>query len=117
MNEIVTLFSYFPFTNVSLSILPITSTNFFLYFIAFIVTFFLLGFIIGYIINPRRRQRNTKEKPPVDAPMDKQETIKPPGQEFLINNAEQQKMNDSRNQGNRNYYNNYRDYYNSTRRY
>ncbi len=117
MNEIVTLFRCFPFTNVNISILPITSENFFIYFIAFIVTFFLLGIIIGSIINPHRRQRNTKEKPPIDAVRDNWDPANTPRQDNPINEADQQRRMDNQNQRNGNYYNYYRDYSNPTRRY
>lgn len=118
MKEIVTLFNCLPFTNVNISILPITSENFLVYFIAFIVTFFLLGFIIGSIINPRRRQRNTTENPPTDATRNGQEPANAPRQDNPVNEAEQQRRMDNQSIRNRNYYNNYyRDYSNPTRRY
>ena len=118
MKEIVALFNYLPFTNVSLSILPITSENFLVYFIAFTVTFFLLGIIIGSIINPRRRQRNTTENPPIDAVRDGRDSANTSRQDNPVNEAEQQRRTDNQSQRNGNYYNNYyRDYSNPTRRY
>jgi hypothetical protein len=45
------------------SVLPITSANFYLFFIALIIVFFLIGFIIGYILNPVRKLQRTEEKP------------------------------------------------------
>lgn len=117
MKEIVTLFNCLPFTNVSISILPITSENFYLFFIAFIVTFFLLGIIIGYILNPRRSSRNTQEKPLIEAAKTEQKVLKDPGQDIPINEAEQQRRMDNRNQRIGSNYNNYWDYSHPPRRY
>lgn len=116
MKEIVSLFSCLPFTTTSASILPITSTNFYLFFIAFIVVFFLLGIIIGYILNPRRKLRRTKEKPLVDAIKDKPEEPLDLGQDIIINTPEPDRRINTREQGQRNY-NNYWDYSNRPRRY
>jgi flagellar biosynthesis/type III secretory pathway M-ring protein FliF/YscJ len=117
LKEIVALFNYLPFTNVNISILPITSENFLIYFIAFIVTFFLLGIIIGYIINPRRRQRNTTEPPLIEVAKSKQGAANSSGQDIPVNESEQQRRMDNQNQRNRNYYSNSWDYSKPTRRY
>ena len=120
MKEIVTLFSCLPFTNINISILPITSENFYLFFIAFIVTFFLLGIIIGYIIGSRRSSLRAKEKPLLNNAKTEPEPLKDLGQDLPINEADQQRRMDNRNQRNGssyNNYNNYWDYSKPTRRY
>jgi hypothetical protein len=117
LKEIVTLFDCLPFTNFSISILPITSDNFYLFFIAFIVTFFLLGIIIGYILNPRRRLRKTKDKPLMEAVKQEPVASIAPGQDIPANNAEPRRRMDSRDPRYGNYNSNYRDYPNPTRRY
>ncbi len=116
MKEIVSLFNCLPFTTLSASILPITSTNFYLFFIAFIVVFFLLGIIIGYILNPRRRLRRNKEKPLAEEIKDKPEEPLELGQDIAAKTPEIDRRNNNREQGYGNY-NNYWDYSNRPRRY
>lgn len=120
MKKIVTLFGCLPFTNISVSILPITSRNFYLFFIAFIVTFFLLGIIIGYMLNPRRSSRKTKDGPSIEASKAEQGAPKVPGQDIPSNEVDQQRRIDNRNprnESNNNNYNNYWDYSQPRRRY
>ncbi len=117
MKEIVTLVSSLPFTNVSVSILPITSENFYLFFIGFLVTFFLLGIIIGYILNPRRNSRRTKEKPLIDAAKMDPEPSKDSGQDSPMMDINPQRRMDSYNPRNRSSYNNNWDYSRPPRRY
>ena len=98
MKEIVSLFNCLPFTT-SASILPITSTNFYLFFIAFVVVFFLLGIIIGYILNPRRKLRRNKEKPLAETIKDIPEEPKDLGQDIVMNRPEPERRINNREQG------------------
>ena len=117
MKEIVTLVSSLPFTKLSVSILPITSENFYLFFIGFLVTFFLLGIIIGYILNPRRNSRRTKEKPLIDAAKMDPEPSKDSGQDSPMMDTNPHSRMDNRNPRNGSSYNNNWNYSRPTRRY
>ena len=117
MKEIITLFNCFPLRSVCSSILPITSENFYLFFIAFLVTFFLLGIIIGYIINPQRRSSKEKEETHTDASKKEPEASADTGQDTPGNGAEQRRGMEDRTQRTGNHYNNYWDYSRPPRRY
>ena len=103
-----------PFTTVNVLILPITSENFSLIFIALLVIFFLLGTIIGYIINPTRRRRN-KENPLIETSKDIVEEPKDLGQDIPVDKVNSFPGQNTTNQ--RYGYNSYWNFYYPNRRY
>jgi hypothetical protein len=116
MREKITLFSCLLFTPLSTQILPITSGNFYLFFIAFVVTFFLLGIIIGYVLNPRRKLRTKKEKPLIESSKEAMAEPKDLGQDSQIKVTDPQQgpaNRDLRSSNNNNYWG----YYNQSKRY
>jgi hypothetical protein len=115
LRENITLFSCLLFTPLSTQLLPITSENFYLFFIAFIVTFFLLGIIIGYVLNPRRKLRKKNEKPLIESSKVTMEEPKDLGQDRPLNGAGQPRGPGNRDPRNGNY-NNYWGYYNNQTR-
>ncbi|MBP1753990.1 MAG: hypothetical protein H6Q59_388 [Firmicutes bacterium] len=116
MKNIVSLFSCLLLSPIGVSALPITSANFYLFFIAFIVVFFLLGIIIGYVLNPRRKLRKNKEKPLIESTKDKPIEPKDLGQDIAAKEPEQIRSPNNIRDSRYNYPNNW-DYSRPQRRY